>query len=168
MTDGRITQAEKENVVIKAGACSVTLLPHIGGKISSIRINNQELLQTPLAALKPRTRTMPFNASDASGWNECLPSVSACTVKTAAGPADVPDHGDLWRVAWESISPNNGNFASLRSKCFSLPLTLERGLSLTEMTKGWQIRLDYRLTNTGGHATPWSWAAHPLFAVDPG
>ncbi len=168
MADGRITPAEKENVVIKAGACSVTLLPHIGGKISSIRINNQELLQTPLAALKPRTRTMPFNASDASGWDECLPSVSACTVKTAAGPAEVPDHGDLWRVAWESISPNNGNSVSLRSKCFSLPLTLERGLSLTEMTKGWQIRLDYKLTNTGGHATPWSWAAHPLFAVDPG
>src|SRR6202051_587298 len=92
----------KENVLIRSGACSVTVLPTLGGKISSISIHGQELLQTPLAPLAARTHTMPFDASDASGWDECLPSVAAAAVATSDGRLHhVPDHGDLWRVAWQ-------------------------------------------------------------------
>jgi hypothetical protein len=32
---------EKENVVMRAGDCSVTILPQLGGKIASIRIGEQ-------------------------------------------------------------------------------------------------------------------------------
>jgi len=28
----------------------------------------------------------------------------------------------------------------------------------------WQLRLEYRVTNTGSYPAPWSWAAHPLLA----
>ena len=168
MVDGHLIQAEKENVLIQAGACSVSLLPHLGGKISSIRIDDYELLQAPLAPLAARTRTMPFDASDASGWDECLPSVAACTVDTASGRANVPDHGDLWRVAWESASASRDRAITLRGKCFSLPLALERSIDLAEIANGWRLQLQYKLINTGRQSTPWSWAAHPLFAVDPG
>jgi len=101
-------RAEKENVLtqtaervrIRAGDCTVTVLPQFGGKIASIRVKGHELLQAPLAAVAPRTRSMAFDAGDASGWDECLPSVAACTVETASGPVPIPDHGDLWRVEW--------------------------------------------------------------------
>jgi galactose mutarotase-like enzyme len=168
MADTSSAEAEKENVLIRVGDCSVTLLPHLGGKIASIRIRNRELLQPPLAALRPRTRTMPFDASDASGWDECLPSVAACTVNTPAGLAEVPDHGDLWRVAWQRASAGNETSITLKGECFSLPLALERQIDLSETASGWRLRLEYKLTNTGNHATPWSWAAHPLFAVEAG
>ena len=168
MVDERLIQAEKENVLIQVGACSVTVLPHLGGKISSIRINDSELLQAPLTPLAPRTRTMPFDASDASGWDECLPSVAACTVETPSGPASVPDHGDLWRVAWEPASTNGDRSVTLKGRCFSLPLVLVRTVGLTEITSGWRLHLEYKLTNTGNYAVQWSWAAHPLFAVDSG
>ncbi|MGA2888599.1 MAG: aldose epimerase [Terracidiphilus sp.] len=166
-------ESAKENVLIRAGRCSLTSLPHLGGKIASIRVNDCELLQAPLAAYAPRTRTMPFDASDASGWDECLPSVADCTVETAAGPAAVPDHGDLWRVAWMEVSKQASEDASassitLRGECFSLPLTLERKVALSETAKGWRLSLDYKLTNTGSYSLPWSWAAHPLFAVEAG
>ena len=95
----------EENVLIRAGACSVSVLPRLGGKIASIQVDGRELLQTPLAPLAPRTRTMTFDAGDASGWDECLPSVGACTVSTQAGPAEIPDHGDLWRVEWQRQGP---------------------------------------------------------------
>jgi hypothetical protein len=91
----------KENVLIQAGTCAVTILPHLGGKIASIRVGETELLQGPLAPYGPRTRTMNFDAGDASGWDECLPSVAACAVKTSVGTARIPDHGDLWRVEWQ-------------------------------------------------------------------
>ncbi len=165
--------AEKENVLIQAGPCTVTVAPEFGGKIASIRIDGKELLQGPLAPLAPRTQTMSFDAGDASGWDECLPSVAACTVSTGSGQAHIPDHGDLWRVAWKEQPSGNreqgkGNSYSLQGECFTLPLVLARTVLLSENAAGWRLELSYRLINTGASAVPWSWAAHPLFVAEAG
>jgi galactose mutarotase-like enzyme len=166
-----LINTEKENVLMQAGNCSVTIFPELGGKIASIRVNNRELLQAPLAPYAPRTRAMAFDEGDASGWDECLPSVAGCTVKTAAGRASVPDHGDLWRVTWSKNRnrvAQSSNCATLLGECFSLPLALERTVELSEAGEGWKICLDYKLTNTGEYPSPWSWAAHPLFLAEEG
>jgi galactose mutarotase-like enzyme len=167
---GETEAVEKENVVMRAGECAVTILPRLGGKIASIKIGETELLQSPLAAYAPRTRTMSFDAGDASGWDECLPSVAACTVDTENGTASIPDHGDLWRVQWSEISDQRSDDGSvtLSGECFSLPLKLERTVRLSESEPGYRLRLDYTLRNTGAPATPWSWAAHPLFVAEAG
>ncbi|HMG86978.1 MAG TPA: hypothetical protein VK574_14695 [Terracidiphilus sp.] len=156
-----------ENVLIRAGECAVTVLPQFGGKIASIRIGERELLQMPLAPIAPRTRTMAFDAGDASGWDECLPSVGACTVKTEAGVAAIPDHGDLWRVEWQPMA-REAHSVTYRGECFSLPLRLERTVTLTEGATGWTLSLDYSVANLSSERVPWSWAAHPLFAVEEG
>jgi galactose mutarotase-like enzyme len=161
------TGAALENVVIQSGDCAVTFLPQLGGKIASILVHGRELLQTPLAPYGPRTQTMPFDESDASGWDECLPSVDPCTVETAAGQAFVPDHGDLWRVPWELVN-SSSMCATFRAQCFSLPLELERATALVQIEKGWCLRLDYQVTNTGAYPAPWSWTAHPSFAAEAG
>jgi galactose mutarotase-like enzyme len=188
MADGCLTRAVKENVLIQSGDCSVTLLPEFGGKIASICVRNRELLQAPLAEIGPRTRTMAFEKSDASGWDECLPSVAACEVETERGAAKIPDHGDLWRVGWEVQGPVNANRVpgtkgvaegaagrrrgtasiTLKGECFSLPLSLERKLVLERTAKGCELQFDYKLTNRGQVQSPWSWAAHPLFRVEEG
>ena len=173
---GETEIAVKENVVIRAGECSVTILPRLGGKIASIRVGDTELLQGPLAPYAPRTRTMSFDEGDASGWDECLPSVAACEVETVGGTASVPDHGDLWRVEWSEIRDQRsgedqrsaGGSGTLSVDCFSLPLTLERTVGLTEAGAGWRLRVDYLLRNTGIFTAPWSWAAHPLFLAEAG
>jgi galactose mutarotase-like enzyme len=154
----------KENVVIQAGNCSLRLLPQFGGKIASLIFRGKELLQSPLAPIEGRTRTMSFDAADASGWDECLPSVAACEVRTKAGLSQVPDHGDLWRVPW-TVLDSTPHSVSLSAACFSLPLTLKRKLTLSEIENGVRLCLSYRLTNTGAIPVPWSWAAHPLFTV---
>jgi galactose mutarotase-like enzyme len=161
----------KENVVMRAGDCSVTILPRLGGKIASIRIGDTELLQSPLAPYAPRTRTMNFDESDASGWDECLPSVAACTVKLAGGTASIPDHGDLWRVSWSAIADRSSDAepATLCGEGFSLPLRLKRKIALNPESKGgWVLRLDYEVVNFGMEPVPWSWAAHPLFVAEEG
>lgn len=167
MAEAIVIGAGKENVLIACGECVLELWPALGGKVASIRVRGRELLQSPLSEPVPRTRTTAFEASDASGWDECLPSVAACTVDTAAGLAAVPDHGDLWRVAWEVVASDETS-VTLRGECFSLPLVLERTLTLTESAKGWRLRADYTVTNTGSHPAPWSWAAHTLYATEPG
>jgi galactose mutarotase-like enzyme len=171
--------AEKENVLIQAGKCAVTILPQFGGKIASIRVGDLELLQRPLTDYATRTRTMSFDASDASGWDECLPSVAACMVETNGGTASIPDHGDLWRVEWKSRDRGSGirdrveaganeGAVTLRGECFSLSLALERTVKLTESGKGCELRLEYTVSNTGRSPAPWSWSAHPLFVAEEG
>lgn len=179
MTKQLVNLPQIENVLITAGECAVTVLPQFGGKIASIRIGEHELLQTPLAPIAPRTRTMAFDEGDASGWDECLPSVAGCKVETDAGTVDVPDHGDLWRVEWEisgqaetSGKENDLNAdhapVALTGRCFSLPLELKRRIDLRMTSTGWRMDLSYELRNTGQHPVPWSWAAHPLFAAEEG
>lgn len=172
------TSGEKENVVIRpvvlaAGDCAVTVLPEFGGKISSIQIGGRELLQTPLAPIAHRTHTMSFDAGDASGWDECLPSVAACAIPFAGGIAQVPDHGDLWRIAWENSGQVTGDSGqtsalTLRAECFSLPLEVERAIVLSQTGEGFRLKLNYTVTNAGKAAAPWSWAAHPLFLAEAG
>ena len=166
MTESTATERE-ENVLIESGHCSAVVLHQYGGKIASLRFRGQELLQSPLAPIEPRTPSMPFEAADASGWDECLPSVAACTVNTPAGQAHIPDHGDLWRVPW-TVTERDSQSITLNASCFSLPLQLVRKLSIAETENGAQLSLDYKLTNTGGKSVPWSWAAHPLFAASLG
>jgi galactose mutarotase-like enzyme len=178
MENLRTSFAETENVLIRAGDCSVSLLPMFGGKIASIRVGDRELLQQPLAPIAPRTRTMAFDAGDASGWDECLPSVAACQVVTESGVAEIPDHGDLWRVEWEIQGIGNrdqgiknrpaDSSMKLTGKCFSLPLELERRMDLLEVGNGWRLKSQYKLINTSSKTIPWSWSAHPLFAVEEG
>jgi len=174
-----IAAAKSENVLICAGECTATILPQFGGKIASIRIGERELLQAPLTPIAPRSRTMSFDEGDASGWDECLPSVAACLLETEAGPAEIPDHGDLWRVGWRKQESGtgdqgpegideNGASVTLIGRCFSLPLELERRVEIHEEKSGWRLVLNYKLRNTGRHPVPWSWAAHPLFAAEEG
>jgi len=152
---------------MQIGDCVVTVLPQFGGKVSSILVRGHELLQTPLLPYGPRTRTMSFDEGDASGWDECLPSVSGCAVQTVNGPATVPDHGDLWRVEWQVLKCDNGSL-TLRGECFSLPLALVRTITLTQTAKGYRIHADYQLTNTSDKETPWAWSAHPGYTAEEG
>lgn len=166
--EGAVSVGPKENVIIEAGECRVTILPQFGGKIASIRVRGKELLQQPLAPIAERTRTMAFDECDASGWDECLPSVAACSVEYGGREVQIPDHGDVWRVPAENREQTAGNSAVTVWDCFSLPLRLERTVELREALGDWRLRLFYKLTNNGVEPAPWSWAAHPLFAVDAG
>jgi galactose mutarotase-like enzyme len=157
----------EENVLISAGPCTLSIRPRLGAKVASILFQGHELLQTPLHPYALRNRTMGFNESDASGWDECLPSVGGCTVETAAGVATIPDHGDVWREEWQTVARTE-NSVTLRGQGFSLPLALERKLTLTETAKGCRIDAAYTVTNTGTAETVWSWSAHPGYAAETG
>jgi len=157
----------KENVLITVGECSVEIFPKLGGKVASIRLLDHELLQTPIHPYASRNKTMGFNEGDASGWDECLPTVSGCTVATPNGPVELVDHGDLWRVEWDVLD-QTANSITLRGECFTLPLAMERKLTLSQTDKGYRIQAEYKLTNTGSFETPWSWSAHPGYAAEEG
>jgi len=154
-----------EQVALENSAMRVTILPSLGGKIASIRVfpDGEELLQQPLQTYALRTRYMSFDASDASGWDECLPSVAACEVPTDSGLASVPDHGDFWQVPWEVVS-QSGIELEMSANGFSLPLRFSRTLRLD----GNRLRVAYALRNLSSESVEYIWSAHPLFAVEQG
>lgn len=147
-------------VRMKTDTLTAEILPELGGKVASLRHHDVELLQPPLNPYAQRSATMGFEESDASGFDECLPSVSACEI---AGEIHIPDHGEFWRLPCKIEQPSE-NEVLLTASGSVLPLRLERKLTLRDNS----LRVDYRLENTGASAVPYIWSAHPLFAVDEG
>ena len=135
--------------------------------MASLRADGQELMQQPLLPLARRVPGMSFAASDASGWDECLPTVAACMVETSQGTVEMTDHGDLWRESWQ-VTALEPDAVTMTARCGSLPLELTRSMMLANMENGWRLRVLYSLRNTGDARVPWCWAAHPLFACDGG
>jgi len=143
----------------------LTVLPSLGGKIASIQLlpSGEELLQQPLKPYAARTRYMSFEDSDASGWDECLPSVAACQVQTASGVVSIPDHGDFWQTPWNVIA-QNGNELKMSADGFSLPLRFSKTLRLERNC----LRVAYEVENLDKQPLEYVWSSHPLFAVEPG
>jgi len=158
-----VSEAGLECLVVKTNTLEATVLPELGGKVASLRYKGMELLQAPLRAYALRTPGMAFEASDASGMDECLPSVAACTVKTAGGMVQIPDHGEFWQRPC-AVERRCGCEVKLTATGGVFPLRLERTLRV----EGSGLRIDYRLENVGEVEVPYVWSAHPLFAVEEG
>lgn len=157
------TGPSTEQVILENDALRIVILPSLGGKIASIKVlpENEELLQQPLRPYAPRTRYMRFEEGDASGWDECLPSVAGCEVQTASGTVTVPDHGDFWQVPW-TVDSQSRNEITLSAKGFSLPLTFRKTLRLD----GNSLHVAYDVRNHGENPVDYLWSAHPGFAVE--
>lgn len=151
---------EQMRLRMKTNTLELVALPELGGKIASLRHAGVELLQAPLRPYATRTQTMGFDQSDASGFDECLPSVAACELPDGT---PIPDHGELWRLQCDAEQPE-ANELRLTATCSVLPLRMTRRLTLNDNT----LRVDYRLENIGNNDLPYLWSAHPLFAVDEG
>lgn len=145
---------------MKTDTLAAEVVPELGGKIASLRHNGLDLLQSPLNPYAERSSTIGYEDSDGSGFDECVPSVSACKI---AGGIRIPDHGEFWRLACEAEQPAD-NEILLTAVGSILPLRFERRLRL----QGDTLRVEYTLENIGSVEIPYLWSAHPLFAVDKG
>jgi galactose mutarotase-like enzyme len=127
--------------------------PLRGGKIVSLRDSTgYEWLSPPP---EPRDYSgLPFVESEMCGWDECAPTITACRLDDGRA---LPDHGDLWDVAWRV----EGDTLTARGR--SMDYTFSRRTSTIE--RG--LRFDYSVT-AGAQATPFLWAAHPQFLAPAG
>jgi len=157
-------------LVLKTDTLTLDVLPALGGKVASMRKNRIELLQQPLAPYAPRTLATAFEESDASGFDECLPSVSACEIDSPSGTIAIPDHGEFWRLPCE-VESQTQHEVRLRSTGTVLPLRFERRLRLEPDSAHAgtdTLHIDYKIENLGQADVYYAWSAHPLFAIDPG
>lgn len=156
--------ALESTIDIKSSCLSLVVRPDLGGRISSIRdrrSGREWLWKNPWISPRPaRAMESYIRCLDAGGWDDILPSVAACEI--SGGPS-VPDHGDVVRLAAEVVSADDAHCV-LKTDLRSIQACFTRSLQLD----GSCLTIRYRLESLSEREQPWLWAAHPLFALEPG
>jgi galactose mutarotase-like enzyme len=126
-----------------------------------VRIQSgHEFLLQPQRSLRRAAYGDSFGAYDTSGFDECMPTVSACTDPNRG--VSLPDHGELWSVPWQAEVHEDALQLSATGRV--LPYRFTRRTKLD----GSGVVLDYEITNESETEMKFLWSAHPLLSVEPG
>jgi hypothetical protein len=161
-----------EGIQIQTGVIVLSLLPELGGKVSSLcdsRTNREWLWRHPRYPYKRVPHGSSYVAeADTGGWDECFPSVSACLYPSEPwqGVA-VQDHGELWSQVPEFEIEQHGETLTLRTRWHgvALPYTFTRTITLTDRSS--VIRSNYDVANNADRPINFVWCIHPLLAIAP-
>jgi galactose mutarotase-like enzyme len=138
----------------------VVMVPDLGGKIVSIfdKAHDHEWLVPPMREVKQVQFGATFVEQDMAGWDEMLPTITACTVDGFS----YPDHGEVWSIPW-TVEQVAGKLI-LSVDGVARPYHFTRAATLVTAD---ELELHYRLKNTGDKPMPYLYAAHPQFAATP-
>jgi galactose mutarotase-like enzyme len=140
-------------VKLQGGPWSLEVRPERGGRITSLRLDGEELLEQGIGIDDPGAHG--FVDGGAWGWDEMVPNVDTT--------GSLPDHGEAWRVPWLVGAKSRGS-AEMRCTGRVVPWQLERRIELGD--RG--VRLSYVYTNRGAGPQYAYWCAHPLFRFESG
>ncbi len=122
--------------------------PERGGRITSLRLEGEELLDQGIGVDQPTAKG--FVEGGAWGWDEMVPNLE---------PTDLlPDHGEAWRLRWDVVDAG-----LMRCRGRLVPWELERRIELDAA-----VRVSYQYRNLGREPHRAYWCAHPLFRYEPG
>jgi galactose mutarotase-like enzyme len=177
MTTPALPAPPADVVTLAAGGATVEIAPALGGKISSLRLAGREWLwtndQLPRVAPTPEVAgddgASYVATADTGGYDECLPTVGACTVEVPGiGRVALPDHGELWaqHAPTERLDAPAASAAAVTrwtgrrlAYAFSRTVTVDAG---------GDVRMAYELASRAEAAIPFLWSAHPLLPFSPG
>jgi galactose mutarotase-like enzyme len=142
---------------LRGGPWEIEIQPERGGRITSLRLDGDELLDQGIGIDHPSVEG--FVAAGARGWDEMVPTVDASTYPSGGPYAGValPDHGEAWRLAWRVVDDS-----TMECSGRVLPWKLFRRMVLSDSA----VRLDYVYTNVGDAPLYAYWCAHPLFRYE--
>jgi galactose mutarotase-like enzyme len=144
-------------VKLLGGVWEMEIQPEHGGRIISLRLAGEELLDQGIGVDDPSQAG--FVAAGARGWDEMVPCVDASRYP-GPGPfegVELPDHGEAWRLPWTVVDD-----ATLECAGRVLPWRLRRRVELGEHA----VRLSYSYRNEGSEPLLAYWCAHPLFRYE--
>jgi galactose mutarotase-like enzyme len=154
---------------LAGGDTRLTIMPALGGKISSLVLAGREWLwkSDVIPYRDPVDGASYVETADTGGYDECFPTVGACDV-----PLDVPhyaglqlpDHGELWaqtpRV--ESGRDARGEWATAHWDGRRMPYRFRRTV---RVAPDGAVAMHYSVTNDGRDRLPFLWSAHPLLPL---
>jgi galactose mutarotase-like enzyme len=142
--------------VLESADIRVEVMPALGGKFISLysKRTSTEWLLPPLKPFTDAKPTGDFEGWDGGGFDECLPTVAP--TETA------PDHGEIWRYAWDEQAAENA--VLLHTTALGGTIAVERCARL----EGSSLVLDYAVENRSDTPQSLLYCAHPLLRVEPG
>ncbi len=160
-------------VTVTTGPLALTLVPELGGKISSLcdmRSGREWLWRHPRLPYARVPADADYGAhADTGGWDECFPSVGPCIYPLPPWQgAAIADHGELWAQTVKLDIAEEGDRVALACtwQGVALPYRFERTLHLKRGSA--QVRAEYLVTNLSAAPLHFIWSAHPLLAISPG
>jgi len=162
-----------EAVTVDTGSLALSLIPDLGGKVSSLRdtrSGREWLWRHPRMAYAQVPHGSNYiTQADTGGWDECFPSVAPC--RYPVGPwqgAAIQDHGELWsqpaRLKTETLNKTVKLITTWEGVV--LPYTFERTITLVRDSA--IIHSDYVVHNQSYAPLSFIWCAHPLLAIELG
>lgn len=146
-------------IKLENGNIRVIVIPELGGKVASLieKKNNFEFLfqHKKDQFLKPELYS-DFAEFDASGFDDCFPSVDFCSVDLKDRKINYPDHGEIWSSQMKVEAVNDMLNLSCSSKI--LPYRYEKKITLRNNI----LTIDYCIVNTGDETFPCIWTMHGL------
>jgi galactose mutarotase-like enzyme len=139
-------------LLLKSLSWELEVLPDRGGRVTSLRLRGEELLDQGIGADDPNAAD--FVAGGAQGWDEMVPNLEAV--------GSLPDHGEAWRVPWVvERQSESSSVMSCRGRV--VPFELRRRIEV-----GRQVRVDYTYLNVGAEPHLAYWCGHTLFRFEEG
>ena len=130
------------------GPWELEVRPERGGRITSLRLDGEELLEQGIGIDDPQA--LGFVQGGAFGWDEMVPTVEATET--------LPDHGEAWRLPWQ-VGAKTHDSVFMWCAGRITPWRLGRRIELDEN----RVRASYGYTNRGTSPQYAYWCAHPLF-----
>jgi hypothetical protein len=138
---------------LRGGSWELAVRPERGGRITSLRLDGEELLDQGIGIDDPHG--LGFVSGGAWGWDEMVPTVDATDT--------LPDHGEAWRLPWDVLG-QDARSVVMRCAGRLVPWGLARRIELEEN----RVSVSYTYTNRGPVAHHAYWCAHPLFKFERG
>jgi len=129
----------------------VEVRPERGGRITSVRLDGEELLDQGIGVDQPTANG--FVEGGAWGWDEMVPNLEATDT--------LPDHGEAWRLPWTVVAQSRDSLG-LSCEGKLVPWRLGRRVLLDE-----SLFAFYQYKNVGTEPHRAYWRAHPLFRYEP-
>lgn len=126
--------------------------PERGGRITSLRLDGQELLDQGIGVDQPTAEG--FVEGGAFGWDEMVPNLDPT--------ATLPDHGEAWRLPWQALDKPTDT-VTMRCTGRIVPWELTRSIYLHDAS----VTVGYTYINVGKTPHKAYWCAHPLFRYEP-
>lgn len=153
----RLDTTIRRGLMLRGGPWAMEVRPERGGRITSLRLSGEELLDQGIGVDDPSAEG--FVASGASGWDEMVPNVDAARYP-GSGPfagIELPDHGEAWRLPWTVIDD-----ATMECAGRVLPWKLRRSIAFSDSA----VRIEYVYANAGSEPLYAYWCAHSLFRYE--
>ena len=162
-----------KSICVYTGLIELTLVPELGGKISSLRdarTNREWLWRHPRYPYKRVPHGSSYIAeADTGGWDECFPSVAACPYPSEPwkGVA-IQDHGELWSQVPELEIEEHAETITVLTRWHGVALPYTFSRTITLLADSAVIRTNYEVVNKAEQSMKYVWSLHPLLAIEPG